>query len=67
MDYFVGRAIPVILNQKLSLFCSFSDRLFSLAKQEMHQMLAFKIRRCVLWMLTERSCFKRRCRPTRRR
>jgi len=66
MDYFVDRAIPVKLNQKLGLVCPFSDRLLSLAKQEMHQMLALRIRRCVLWMLWATCCCKPRCRPTRK-
>ena len=36
MDYFVGRAIPVKLNQKLSLICPFCDRVWHAAKQEIH-------------------------------
>ena len=36
MDYFVGRTIPVKLNQKLSFICPFSDRVWRAAKQEIH-------------------------------
>ena len=67
MDYFVGRAIPVKLNKKLDLICPFSDGDWGLIKQEMHKMLALRIRRFAWWMLTGLFYFKWKSQPTRRR